>query len=58
MNINITLSLDSDLLPALSDFLKTVGGTAAAKPEPTPAPEAAPKKKRGRPRKGASATEQ
>ena len=51
MNINVTLTLDSDLLPALADFLKTVGGTAAAKSEPTSKPEAAPKKKRGRPRK-------
>jgi len=57
MNINITLSLDSDVLPALADFLKTVSGTAVtAKPEPKPEAEAEakPKKKRGRPRKTAA----
>ena len=54
MNINITLSLDSNLLPALVNFLKSTGDiTVESKSveRPTPEAEVKPKKKRGRPRK-------
>jgi uncharacterized membrane protein len=57
MNINITLSLDSAVLPALADFLKshsddvTVESKSVKRSKPEAEAEAKPKKKRGRPRK-------
>lgn len=54
MNINITLSLDSNLLPALVDFLKSTGDITVKSESvepPEPEAEVKPKKKRGRPRK-------